>query len=314
MKDLGAGVRMIWNRTGGQRRAQPRPRSRPLLLTVAFVFAACAHAPTPAASEPLDVMSFNVRYGTAPDGPHAWPLRRTLVFAVIDNQAPELLGVQEALRFQLDEIRAAHPHFAEIGVGRDDGVQSGEYTAILYDAARLEVLDSGTFWLSDSPTTAGSMTWGNRYPRTVTWARMLEHGTDRTFLVVNTHWDHESQEARVRSADQISSWLATHAAGQPVIVMGDFNAGPSNPAFRSLRDAGVGGASFRDTFAELHPGAGLVGTYHAYEGNRSGERIDAILISAHWDLLSAAIDTTYRDGLYPSDHFPVTATMRLRPR
>ena len=302
---------MIRNRAAGIRLRQ---RARPLALAVALVLGACAHAPGPTRGEALDVMSFNVRYGTAPDGAHAWPLRRTLVFAVIASQSPEVLGVQEALRFQLDEIRAAHPQLAELGVGRDDGVQAGEYTAILYDSDRLQVLESGTFWLSDSPATPGSMTWGNRYPRTVTWARMRERGADQPFLVVNTHWDHESQEARARSADQITGWLATHAAGEPVVVMGDFNAGPSNPAFQRLRDRGGGGAPLRDTFAELHPGTRRVGTYHAYEGDRSGERIDAILISADWDLLSAAVDTTSSDGLYPSDHFPVIASIRLRQR
>ncbi|HEX6132912.1 MAG TPA: glycoside hydrolase family 3 N-terminal domain-containing protein [Longimicrobiales bacterium] len=261
-----------------------------------------------AADEPVRAMTFNIRYGTANDGPDAWPNRRGLVIDVIRDFAPTVLGVQEALRFQLDEIARALPGYGIVGVGRDDGEERGEYSAILYDRARLEVLDSGTFWLSDTPEGPGSMTWGNRIPRIATWARLrLRSPPGTTFHVFNTHWDHESQPSRERSAALLLERIRARGARDPVLLMGDFNAGEDNAAFRALLAAQDPG--LRDTFRDVHPQASGTGTYHAFRGDTSGARIDAILASPEWRTLDAAIVRVQENGRYPSDHFPVTATL-----
>lgn len=259
----------------------------------------------------LPVMSFNIRYGTASDGEHAWPLRRGLTFRVIREQVPAVLGVQEALRFQLDEIGAALPHYGEVGVGRSDGVEEGEYSSILYDRVRLDVLEQGTFWLSDTPDVPNSMSWGNRITRIVTWARFRDRATDATFHVFNTHWDHESQRAREHSARLLVERIQARAAGDPVLVMGDFNAGEDNIAFRTLLAGEPGALRLYDTFRAVHPHALDTGTYHAFTGDRSGAKIDAILASPEWRTLNAGIILFSENGLYPSDHFPVTATLQL---
>ena len=291
----------------------PRALRAAALLLAAVAGLACAGAPGPGLetdAAPLRVMTFNIRYGTAPDGENAWLRRRALLLDVIADHDPAVLGVQEAVRFQLDEIRRAMPRLGEVGVGRDDGVEAGEYSAILYDRTALTLLEGGTFWLSDTPDVPGSMTWGNRYPRVVTWARFRRAGdAGEPFLVLNTHWDHESQNAREESAAQIVAWLASEAGDRPVVVMGDFNAGEANPAFRALVEAEARGVRLRDTFRAIHPEAGTVGTYHAFTGDRTGEKIDAVLASPGWTVVDAAIVTTARDGRYPSDHFPVTATL-----
>lgn len=284
-----------------------------LLLAVAALAGCAGRSALPATTPPpLAVMSFNIRYGTAPDGANAWPERRALVLRVIEDFDPDVLGVQEALKFQVDAVASAVAHAGVVGVGRDDGAAAGEYAAILYDTTRFDLLDHGTFWLSDSPELPGSMTWGNQFPRIVTWAR-LRDGRGETFHVLNTHWDHESQNARERGARQIVEWLATHVPpGEPVLLMGDFNAGEDNPAFRVLLDASARGVTLIDTFRALHPDASPVGTYHAFTGDRSGERIDAVLASPHWEIVDAAILDGAMNGRFPSDHFPVTATVRLR--
>jgi endonuclease/exonuclease/phosphatase family metal-dependent hydrolase len=272
---------------------------------------------------PLRAMTFNVRYGTASDAEHAWPLRRHLTFRAIRDFAPTVLGVQEALRFQLDEIARELPGFGEIGVGREDGVEEGEYSAILYDRQRLELLEHGTFWLSDSPTVPGSVSWGNRITRIATWARFRDRaGEDDTFYVFNTHWDHESQPSRERSAALIIDRIRARAhADDPVLLMGDFNAGEDNAAYRALlasraaaQGAVQGNVRLYDTFRAVHPDARETGTYHAFRGDRSGPKIDAILASPEWETLAAGIVLMNEHGLYPSDHFPVTATVRLRGR
>ncbi|MEJ2503362.1 MAG: endonuclease/exonuclease/phosphatase family protein [Gemmatimonadota bacterium] len=262
--------------------------------------------PAPAA---LRVMTFNIRYGNADDGPDSWPDRRSLVVRTLQDNHPHVLGVQEALRFQLDALATAFPGLAEVGVGRDDGLEAGEYSAILFDRTRLELLDQGTFWLSETPDVPGSMTWGNRYPRVVTWARFRDGDAGPTFTVVNTHWDHESQNARERSAAAVLGWLAARADDDPVVVMGDFNAGESNPAFRALVDDPD--AALRDSFREVHPDASPVGTFHGFSGDPGGDKIDAVLVSPEWRVLDAEIVRTRSGDRYPSDHFPVTGTVRL---
>lgn len=292
-------------------------RPLPALFLALVTALGCGATPAGDAASPdpraLRVMSFNVRFGTAPDGPNAWPHRRALLLRVVADHDPAVLGLQEALRYQVDEIRAAMDEPGEVvGVGRDDGAEAGEYSAILYDRGRLALLDQGTFWLSDTPTVPGSTSWGNRIPRIATWARFRDAAADLTFYVVNTHWDHESQNARERSARAILDWIADHAPGQPLLLMGDFNAGEANPAFTALLGAAERGVRLRDTYRAVHPHAEPVGTYHAFTGDRTGEKIDAVLATPGWEVLDAAIVLTNEDGRYPSDHFPVTATLLWR--
>jgi endonuclease/exonuclease/phosphatase family metal-dependent hydrolase len=266
----------------------------------------------------LRVMTFNIRYGTALDGQDAWPLRRGLALRVIRDFAPDVLGLQEALRFQLDEIEQALPQYGEVGVGRDDGVRAGEYAAILHDKGRLTLLDRGWFWLSDLPGVPGSMTWGNRYPRIVTWAHFSDRVSSATFYVFNTHWDHESQISREQSARLLRERIMARAVPEdPVLLTGDFNTGEDNPAFQTLTGSpGDTHGTFPlvETFRALHPSAEQGGTFHAFHGGRGGAKIDAVLASPDWQVLAADIVHTNDNGRYPSDHFPVTATLLPRRR
>jgi endonuclease/exonuclease/phosphatase family metal-dependent hydrolase len=275
----------------------------------------------PPDESPLLVMSFNIRYGTAQDGDDSWPLRAAFVAAVIDSVAPDVLGVQEALRFQLDELHAAIPGYGEVGVGRDDGREAGEYAALLYRQERLRLLDSGTFWLSDTPAVPGSMSWGNRVTRICTWARFEDARSGRPFGVYNLHLDHESQESRERSVRLLAERLAARAWPEPFIVLGDFNAGEDNPVRRFLTgspDAAEAtppppSPQLTDTFQALHPAASADGTFNGFRGDSTGPRIDAILVSDQWVVRRADILRTSRDGRYPSDHFPITALLNLTP-
>lgn len=277
-----------------------------LVSLLALAVAGCASAAAGGASgDALRVMTYNIRYGTAADGLNAWDLRRDLALRVISNERPDVVGVQEALRFQLDEIGAEFPHLAETGVGRDDGAAAGEYSAILYDVRRLELLDGDTFWLSDTPEVVASTSWGNRIPRIVTWARFRDRRTMRTFYVFNTHWDHESQPSREQSAALLARSIAARPhVDDPVLITGDFNAGERNPARVTLAEAG-----YEDTFRALHPDATDVGTFNGFTGDRDGEKIDAVLAGPAWRVAAAWIVTLNEDGRYPSDHFPVMAVV-----
>lgn len=281
-----------------------RPRY-PAVTALALVVGA---APLPAQA-PLRVMSYNLRYGTADDGPDAWPLRRERTLAVIRAAAPHVLGVQEALRFQLDELRAALPGYAEIGVGRDDGDTAGEYAAILYDGARLVVDSSGTFWLSDTPDVPGSASWGNRITRIATWAVLRERAGGARFAVFNLHLDHESQPSRERGVALVLERAGGLLPDGPVLLTGDFNAGEANPAVAAVRAAG-----YQDAFRMRHPDAAAVGTFNAFRGDSTGDKIDHIFLRGPWRADSAAIVRTRPGGRDASDHFPVTAVLRLAGR
>lgn len=275
-----------------------------IVLLCAALCAACS-APPPQVA----VMSFNIRYGTAADGPDAWPARRTLVVETIAAARPALLGVQEALHFQMQQLSAALPGHRPIGVGRADGDTAGEYAAIFVDTARFAIVAHGTFWLSDTPTVPGSMHWGNHITRICTWARLADRRGGDTLRVYNTHWDHESQASRERSAALVLARVAEGPPGDGVIVMGDFNAGEANPAFRALVAPPTG---LTETFRALHPDDSIVGTFNGFAGTTTGEKIDAILVNSRFDVRAAAIVRRHAAGRYPSDHFPVTAEVAWR--
>jgi endonuclease/exonuclease/phosphatase family metal-dependent hydrolase len=314
-----------------------RARARGAVFALAVAAAAACVRATPASGpltrvEPhglplgaVRVMSFNIRYGTAPDGPNAWPLRRPLALRVIRDFSPAVLGLQEALRAQLDDIARALPWLGEVGVGRNDGAQAGEYAAILYDRHQLTLLAQGWFWLSDTPEVPASMTWGNRYPRIVTWARFAHRVTGQAFSAFNTHWDHESQLARENSARLLLERIAARPVpDEPVVLMGDLNCDERNPAFAALA-----AGEFTDAFRTIRPSATSgIGTFHGFRGGRQGTKIDFVLVSplhaaalpaaepggkggSAWQVLDADIVRTSEGRRYPSDHFPVTATLLI---
>ncbi len=286
------------------------------VLLLALVFARL----TLAAASPLAVMTFNIRLGTAEDGENHWDRRRELLFQVVRDEKADIVGLQEALRFQIDQIVSAVPAYAFVGVGREDGREAGEYSAILYRTARLRVLDSGTFWFSDTPETPGSATWGNRITRICTWARFAD-ASNGSFYVFNLHLDHESQPSRERSVQLLATRIRERAVpADPVIVTGDFNSDEQNPAMRwllgeesALPGAGTRGIDLVDTFRAVHPDARRVGTFTEFKFGQIDERkIDYVLAGPGFTVRAARIVHTSRDGRYPSDHFPVVAALERR--
>ncbi len=278
----------------------------------------------------LRVMTFNIRYGTANDGDNHWKHRRDLVIEVLRQRRPDVVGLQEALRFQMDAIRAALPEYGEVGVGRDDGKARGEYSAILYLKERLRPEQQGTFWLSDTPETPGSKSWGNDIPRICTWARFADR-QGQPFYHYNTHLDHISQPSREKSAELIARHIAHREHPEdPVLLTGDFNAGEDNPAIRLLReradlsahDRSVDSASVAsasqparshclDTFRTLHPDAKQTGSFGAWKGRTDGPKIDYVFAPPEAKVLHAVICHDREGERYPSDHFPVVARVRM---
>ena len=255
----------------------------------------------------LKVMTFNIRYRNASDGLDSWPKRRHLAIQAVRDCSPHIVGLQEALDFQLEYMASEMHSFGSVGVGRDDGRRGGEHAAILYCLERCECLESGTFWFSDTPQFPGSKSWGNTLPRICTWARFRDLVEGHTFHVFNVHWDHVSQRSRELSAGLLLSEMKRLAGDDArTIVTGDFNVPPDNPAFTPLLSSDTG---LKDTLSESVSVDGSQGTFHEFSGKVDGARIDAVLCSEAWSILSAEIVTYHVGQSYPSDHFPVLTTL-----
>lgn len=261
----------------------------------------------------VKIMSFNIRFGTADDGDDHWDNRREKVFDLIARQGADVVGLQEVLNFQVEQIAAALKGYGVVSVGRDDGKQAGEHCTILYRRDRFRLADSGTFWFSNSPWTPGSKHWGNTIPRICTWVRLEEQITGSGFFVFNLHMDHQSQSSRVRSAELLARRIADRTPKVPVVVTGDFNMGLDNPAMLYLRRLGYPNAPVEllDAWRLLNPDEPDTRTYHGFKGGTEGVKIDHILIERTTEVLDAQIDRSNDEGRYPSDHYPVTATLKL---
>jgi endonuclease/exonuclease/phosphatase family metal-dependent hydrolase len=264
-------------------------------------------------------MTFNIRYGTANDGPDRWENRRHLVFDRVRQSDADVIGLQEALHFQIRQILDTVEGYASIGVGRDDGAYRGEFSNILYRTDRFRPDACGTFWLSDTPTVPGSKSWGNTITRICTWVRLVEKDTGRAFYMFNVHLDHQSQPSREKSAALIARRIADRAhPNEPIILTGDFNAGEQNPAILYLKGKGPAPdgettpMTLVDSYRVLHPEAETVGTFNGFKGRTDGDKIDYVFVQPETHVLDTNIDRTNEDGRYPSDHFPVTATVLLR--
>ncbi len=289
---------------------------------IAFVLTAAALLAAFAPAAPLEpgrtrAMSFNIRYGTAADGENAWEHRRFLVRLTIRDQSPDLIGLQEALAFQVDELDTAFRGYRSVGAGRDDGDRAGEMCAVLYRASRFELLEHGTFWLSETPDEPGSMGWDAACPRIATWVRLHDRFClPDTFVFASVHMDHVGETARREGARVVRERLAEVAGGMPLIVAGDFNA-TGGPGGSEPWDVLCADGSLRDTWLEAGGESGPEGdgTFHGFDGEPDTGRIDWILASPGWEVEAASIVRSSRRGRWPSDHYPVTAdfTLEWRP-
>ncbi|MCR4413545.1 MAG: endonuclease/exonuclease/phosphatase family protein [Thermoguttaceae bacterium] len=262
----------------------------------------------------VKAMTFNIRLSRADDGENAWPRRQAMVAELIRRWGSDFVGVQEAWPEQIAFLSDALPEYRHLGRSREADARSGEAVPLFYRHARwsLDAAEHGTFWLSDTPEVPGSIGWGNRIPRVITWGRFVEKETGRGIYVYNAHLDHLSEASRVKSAAALAERIARRARPDPVLVLGDFNSGETSRAIGYLTGV-VPGAPTRlvDTYRAVHPDVHSVGTYHGFGGSRTGAKIDYVLASPPARTLAAEIVHDQRDGRYPSDHFPVTAEVEF---
>ena len=250
----------------------------------------------PAQHDGLCVMSFNVRNSAANDGDNCWANRRGAAAAMLNTLNPDVVGMQEVLPDQEEDIVAACPQYTSFGIGRNDGVE-GERMTVLYNHDIMEFKEGGTWWLSETPDVP-SVGWDAKYPRTATWVLLRDTRSGKDFYFVNTHLDHKGVEARRNGLAMVVAKIKEMNPDVPMILMGDFNVEPGDPALEAL-DGLMLNARETAKVTEDTP------SFNGYSNERS-KVIDYIYYSGFSGAERFRVVTEqYENAPYISDHYPI---------
>lgn len=275
------------------------------LLTVLLFLFSCSNKPME-----LNVMSFNIRMNTPVDGENQWPNRKDVAAQVVKINQVDLLGTQEVLPGQLNDLKQRLPNYNAIGVGREDGKEKGEFCAVFYRKDRFEEEKSGNFWLSETPEIAGSKGWDAACERVATWAVLKEKSSGRKIFYINTHLDHMGQTARREGVKLLLTRTKELADGLPVIITGDFNATPDSEVIKLITEE----SEFINSRTIAAIVSGNAGTFHNFGKVPVEKRnfIDYIFVSDNIETESFTVLPEKLDGILTSDHNPVMAKIIVR--
>jgi len=248
----------------------------------------------------LEVMSYNIRYNNPDDGINQWKYRKGSLFKYLNERTPAVVGMQEVLHDQLKDLQNALADYAYVGVGREDGKTKGEYSPIFYNKNALEVVESATFWLSETPDQI-SVGWDAALERICTYALFKDLRTRKHFWVFNTHFDHIGTTARKESVKLILKKINTKNENKlPVLITGDFNLTPETIPIQMFQKA------YEDVLAKLPPSAPLYGTFTGFDIEKKAEkRIDYIFHQGFQIISAKHIGLKTPEGHWVSDHHPV---------
>ncbi|NGF55633.1 endonuclease/exonuclease/phosphatase family protein [Parapedobacter sp. SGR-10] len=274
-----------------------------ILLLLAFL----SFAPLTGSAQEIRVATYNIRLQTAQDSGNLWQDRKEALCQVIRYHEFDIFGVQEAFDTQLQDMLTLLPTYRHIGVGRDDGQKKGEHSAIFYDPSRFELVREGTFWLSDKDTERPNKGWDAALPRICTWGIFKDQQNKKSFIFMNTHFDHKGKVAQLESTKLILTKAHELAEGLPIILTGDFNVDEKSSAYQTLAQSTL----VKDT----HDLAGIVyepnSTFNGWgKSLKPKSRIDHIFVSPTFKIKKYGVLTDTYLGKYPSDHFPVTSLIQ----
>lgn len=251
----------------------------------------------------VKIATYNIRYANPGDGKDIWPNRRDSVVAFVRRS--DIIGMQEVTEPQFASLRAGLPQFDAYGVGRDDGKSGGEHAPIFYRRDRFEVIDKGTFWLSESPETVGVKGWDAALPRTCTWIHFRDRRSGQELYVANTHFDHRGVNARTESGKLIAQRLRQLPKDLPIVVMGDFNCLPDSEPYNAIA------SSFADArkVSDSKP-TGPTSTWNGFSEIIPDRIIDHIFVRSIDVSHLATHNPKTREGRFASDHLPVQAVVQ----
>lgn len=272
-----------------------------MLAAAVLMLSVAARAEEKTADDNLKVMSYNIRLGSANDGTNSWHMRYAATAEMIEDQKPDVFGVQEALDYQINFIQENFTDYKSVGVGRENGKKEGEHMSIFWNKKTVSMIKWGTFWLSETPEEP-SMGWDAACKRTATWALMKCRKTGKKFYFVNTHLDHKGSEAQKNGLKLIVDRIDDiNPEGYPMVLTGDFNITPDNPnlveldsKMQSVRKVAEKTDS-HDTFNGWGRGNGVIDYIYA-----SG-------FSAYPEYQT--VTKRYADRKFVSDHYPVCAVL-----
>jgi len=258
-------------------------------------------------SQNLKVMSFNIRLNVDSDKENSWTNRKQDAVDLLSYYHPDYFGVQEALPEQMKDIKNGLKNYDYVGVGRDDGKEKGEFSAIFYDTERLQVIKSGTFWLSETPGKP-SKGWDAAYNRVCTYAVFKDKKSKKEFLAMNLHFDHVGNVARVKSADLILKKIKEiNPKNLPLTLSGDFNLTDDTEPIKIISQ------NLKDSFYNSEKKHyGPKGTFTAFNVTEvPQDRIDYIFVKGFKIKSNRHINDRRENLLYPSDHFPVLTELQF---
>lgn len=260
----------------------------------------------------LNVMSFNIRYDNPEDGENNWKYRKNIAAQVVKDEDIDLMGAQEVLVNQLEDLQERLPEYATVGVGREDGVHKGEHSSLFYKKDRFEELDSGDFWLSETPDTV-SVGWDAALERIASWALLKDKESGKSFLFMNVHFDHIGKEARRNSVSLMLDNAHKFSDGLPIIMTGDFNARPESDVIRGMTDENNAKSLIdsREIAADVQ---GSEGTFHDFDDDpdfKKEGRIDYIFVNDQVEVKTYKALPKKMDGIFLSDHVPIMAEVSL---
>lgn len=258
----------------------------------------------------IKAMTFNIRMDTKSDGINQWSNRKDHCAELVKYHQADIIGMQEAFIHQIKDFAERLPGYTWFGRGRDDGKEEGEFSPLFYNTKKFKVLEQKTFWLSDSCDKVG-FGWDAACRRVVTWGNFQDLKTKKKFYVFNTHFDHLGKVARRESAKLVLAKIKEIAKNSPVILLGDFNAKPEDEPIQILVDPKN---PDRLTNAESISKNGHYGpknSFNAFKEERENSQIDYIFVKNGVSCEQHATHSETWSNRYPTDHFPVSATLRI---
>lgn len=280
-------------------------------LSLLILGASCSQVKQQAITpEPINVMSFNIRYDNPEDSLDNWKFRKDRAANAICFYDVDVLGTQEVLHNQLEDLKQRLPEYEVIGVGREDGKEKGEYSALWFKKNRFDLLDSGYFWLSETPEVPGSKGWDGACERIASWAKLRDKTSGKELFALNTHLDHVGVVARREGISLILDKVNELSGGLPVIVTGDFNSEPESDVIKHVTDA-TNPEHLTDARLASPIVYGPGWSFHDFGKIPYQHRplIDYVFVRNGFDVLRYGVLAETENEAFLSDHAPVLVTV-----
>lgn len=285
-----------------------------ILILLPFIAISCGEVKKQAdLPAKLNIMTFNIRYDNPEDGLNNWQYRKEYVANSILFHDADILGTQEVLHNQMVDLKRLLPNYESVGVGREDGKEKGEYSALFYKKNRFSVLDAGYFWLSATPEIIGSKGWDGACERIASWAKLKDLKSGKEVLTMNTHFDHVGKVARKESVTLILNKLAELANGLPIILMGDFNADPESEVVKAILNT-----SNKNHLIDSRSISPIVygpsWSFHDFGKIPYEKRplIDYVFISKDIEISKYGVLAETENDKFLSDHAPVLVSVEIK--